>query len=189
LDGIDTKEKTMKYLLAFLLLVSPAFAADPGFYVAGDGVFMGTGTGFGTEADIFRDLGLDVFELSTLDMPGWYVWNTTLSATVTDRWAGGFSYQNDPILPDLLVVGIDNAWAAYCLRGARQDPCPVGTAEMVGTWSTDDLGGGRIDHLSVFKARREVSTTCTIPEPTTLAVVIIAIVLILAAYLLSECRK
>jgi hypothetical protein len=154
----------MKYLLVFLL-ITPAFAAEPGFYKAGDGLFLGTGTGFGTEADLLRDLGLDVRELTTLDMPGWYVWNATLSATVTDTWAGGWSYQNDPILPDILVVGVDNEWAAYCLRDWERDPCPIGTVEMIGNWSTDDLSGRRIDHLSIFQARGPMNKTCDVPEP------------------------
>ena len=170
----------MKYLIAFLLLVSPALAADPGFYRAGDGVFMGTGTGFGTEADILRDLQLDVVELTTLDMPGWYVYNDTLSATVTGAWSGGWSYQNDPILPDLLVVGVDDAWAAYCLREWTWEYCPVGTVEISGEWDTEDLGGGRIDHLSIFKARAPmVDTTChQVPEPSTGVQVLMVVVFV-----------
>ena len=175
------KKKLLTLLVVLMIAISTvrAVKADdilPGFYKAGDGLFMGTGTGFGTEEDIFRDLGLDVQELSTLDMPGWYVWNNKLSATVTDRWAGGWSYQDDPNLPDLLVVGVDDAWAAYCLRGWTRDPCPVGTVEMIGNWSTDDLGGARIDHLSMFKARRVVSTTCTVPEPATVAMLLVGLV-------------
>ena len=152
----------MKYLIAFLLLVSPVLAAEPGFYRAYDGVFMGTGTGFGTEFDVFRDVGLDVVELTTLDMPGWYVYNATLSATVTGAWSGGWSYQNDPI--------------------------PVGTVEISGTWDTDDLGGRRVDHLSIFKARAPmVDRTCIqTPEPSCAILVIVGVVLIFGGLILMN---
>ena len=43
-------------LLALLLLVSPAAAADPGFYRAGDGILLGTGTG--SQASIGFCLGI-----------------------------------------------------------------------------------------------------------------------------------
>ena len=164
----------MKYLIAFLLLVSPVLAAEPGFYRAYDGVFMGTGTGFGTEFDVFRD--------------GWYVYNATLSATVTGAWSGGWSYQNDPILPDLLVVGVDDAWAAYCLRDWEWNPCPVGTVEISGTWDTDDLGGRRVDHLSIFKARAPmVDRTCIqTPEPSCAILVIVGVVLIFGGLILMN---
>jgi hypothetical protein len=165
----------MKYLAAFLLLVSATFAAEPGFYYAGDGLFMGTGTGWGTEADILRDLGLDVFELDTLtEFPP--STSQPLDAIITDRWAGLWAYHDGTILPDLLIVGVDNAWAAYCLRGAEREPCPVGTVDITGNWSTDDLGGLRQTHLAVFQARKPMNETCAIPEPTTLILALVAIV-------------
>lgn len=169
----------MKYLLAFLLLTSSAFAydADPGFYRAYDGLFMGQGTGDGTETDIFRDIGLDVFELTRLDMPGWNVSNGILSATVDDTWGGLWAYQDGMNLPDLLVVGVEDAWAAYCLRDWTWEPCPAGTVDITGNWSTEDLGDERVTYLSLFQGRAPmVDRSCNVPEPSALVMILVLLV-------------
>jgi len=168
----------VKYLIAFLLLTSTAFAypADPGFYRVYDGLFMGTGTGDGTEEDIFRDVGLDVFELTTLEMPGWNVSNGLLSATVNDTWGGLWAYSDGMNLPDLLVVGVEDAWAAYCVRDWTWEDCPAGTVDITGSWSTDDLGGERVTYLSLFQARGPVNRSCDVPEPSALVMILILVV-------------
>lgn len=166
----------MKYLLAFLLLVSPALAADPGLYHMGDGLFLGTGTGFGTADDILSTLGLPVEELATIPVP-WFQ-NPFEAIFSGGRNQGIWSYQNDPILPDLLVVGVDDAWAAYCLREWEWvDPCPVGTVESVGNWSTRDLNWADVDHLSLFQATVPLNNRCDIPEPGTLILAIVGVVM------------
>ena len=176
----------MKYLLAFLALVSPVFA-DPvaGFYLAGDGIFMGTGTGWGTESDILRDLGLDVFVLDTLtEFPPSV--SQPLDVVVKKRWGGLWAYHDGLILPDLLVVGVDDAWAAYCLRSAEWGPCPVNTVDITGNWSTDDLGGLKMVHLSVYQARQPMNKRCDIPEPNMLTLLMSAVIGMAIGFILQR---
>ena len=173
------KLKTLLLTIFVLMCSTYAVTADPappGFYRSGDGVFMGQGTGYGTPSDIMRDIGLNVFELTTLNMPGWHVSNGILDATVTGMWSGGWAYSDGMNIPDLLVVGVDNAWAAYCVRDWTWEACPAGTVDFVGNWDTDDLGGDRIDHLSLLQAVRPMSgVTCTVPEPNTFLLVMLAL--------------
>ena len=102
--------------------------------------------------------------------------NGILDATVTGMWSGGWAYSDGMNIPDLLVVGVDNAWAAYCVRDWTWEACPAGTVDFIGNWDTDDLGGDRIDHLSLLQAVRPMSgVTCTVPEPNTLLLVMLAL--------------
>jgi len=169
-------------------MCSQVKGAEPGLYYV-DPLFLGTGTGYGTPDDILRDLNLDVTQLSDLSMPGWYVYNNTLSAMVTGMWSGRWDYSDGLMVPDLLVVDVDDAWAAYCVRDWARDPCPVGTIDFVGTWDTDDLGGQRVTHLSLFKGVRDMpDRSCEVPEPAALIMVVaglmaIAFLLIVVKYL------
>lgn len=169
-----------RYGLLLLLLTAPAMAADPGLYHLGDGLFLGTGTGFGTSDDILRDLGIPVEELTTITEIPWFQ-NPFEAIYSGGRNQGIWSYQNDPILPDLLVVGVDDDWAAYCLREWEWvDPCPVGTVESVGNWSTVDLDWRDVDHLSLFQATIPLNNRCEVPEPETWKLLVIAGGVILA---------
>jgi hypothetical protein len=179
----------MKILLSITLIAAMTTGARadplPGFYDAGDGIFMGVGTGWGTEADILRDLGLDVFELDTLiTIPP----NTSqpLDAILTERWGGLWAYHDGTILPDLLIVGVDNAWAAYCLRSADREPCPVGTIDITGHWDTNDLGGQKQNHLAVFQARQPMNEVCEIPEPGRLGIAVLVCVIIFLLYRMAK---
>jgi hypothetical protein len=167
------------FSLILLLAVTTQASADQF-----SGLFLGIGNGYGSEQDIFDTFGVHVQEMAVLtDFPGV---NEGLSTTLDRDFGGVWRYfdSNQPTL-DMLLVGVDGQWAAYCFKdnpcGYPSKQCFLGTGVSMGTWSTDDLGGAPVDHLIAYKG---APTGCVahapVPSSIVLGLVLIALLIILA---------